>query len=147
MGHRTHAAQLLFVFVSSTFALTAQAAVYRCGTSYQDTPCAGGSAIQAEDPRTPQQQREAARAAQQDAAMADALEKQRVQQEAQWAKQQKAAYKAHLAQEAEAAREAKAQAALAAKAEAERQKALKPRKITTRNTPLPKASAALGQQR
>jgi hypothetical protein len=141
MGHRTHAAQLLFVFVLSTSALTAHAAVYRCGASYQDTPCAGGSTIQAEDPRSAQQQLEAARAVQNDAAMGEALQKQRIQQEAQQAKQQQAAQKAYRAQEAEAAKEAKAQAALAAKAEAERQKALKPRTITTRKAPLPKASA------
>ena len=145
MGHITHAAQLLFVFVLSTSALTAHAAVYRCGASYQDTPCAGGSTIEAEDPRSAQQQLEAARAVQKDAAMAEALRKQRVQQEAVEAKQQQAAKKAYLAQEAEAVKEAKAQAALAVKAEAERQKALKPRTITTRIAPLPKASAAQGR--
>jgi len=145
MGHRTRAAQLLFVFVLSTFALTAHATVYRCGAIYQDTPCAGGITIQAEDPRSAQQQLEAARAVQKDAAMGDTLQKQRIQQEAQQAKQQQAAQKAYLAQEAEAAKEAKAQAALAAKAEADRQKALKPRTITIRKTPLPKASAAMGR--
>ena len=142
MGHRTHAAQLLFVLVVSTAALTAQAAVYRCGAIYQDTPCAGGTTIQAEDPRSAQQQSEAARAVQNDAAIAEALKTQRTKQEALQAKQQQAAQKIHLAQEAEAAKEAKTQAALAAKAEAERQQKLKPRKITTRKTPLPKASAA-----
>ena len=142
MGHRTHAAQLLFVFVLSTFGLTAHAAVYRCGANYQDTPCAGGIAIQAEDPRSPQQKAEAARVVKQDAATAEMLRKQRIQQEAEQAKQQQAAQKAYLAQEAEAAKEAKAQAALAAKAEAERQKELKPRKVITRKTPLPKASGA-----
>jgi hypothetical protein len=69
MGYRTHAAQLLFVFVLSTFALTAHAAVYRCGASYQDTPCAGGSTIEAEDARSAQQQLEAARAVQKDTAL------------------------------------------------------------------------------
>ena len=142
MGQRTHAAQLLFVFVLATFTLTAHAAVYRCGSSYQDTPCAGGSTIQADDPRSPQQKAEAARAVQKDAALADTLRKQRVQQEAQWAKQQQAAHKAQLAQDADLAKEAKAQAELAAKAEAGRQKALLPHKITTRKTALPKASAA-----
>ena len=145
MGHRTHTAQLLFVFVLSTVALTAHATVYRCGTSYQDTPCAGGSTSEAEDRRSAQQALEAARAVQKDAAMGDALQRQRIQQEAQQAKQQQAAKKAYTAQEAEAAKEAKAQAALAAKAEAERQKALKPRTITTRKAPLPKASAAQGR--
>jgi len=142
MGHRSRAAQLLFVFVLFITALNAHAAVYRCGASYQDTPCAGGSTIQAEDPRSAQQQLEAARAVQNDAAVGEALRKQRIQQEAQQAKQQQAAQKAYRAQEAEAAKEAKAQAAMAAKAEAERQKALKPRTITTRKAPLPKASAA-----
>ena len=145
MGHITHAAQLLFVFLLSIPALTAHAAVYRCGASYQDTPCAGGSTIDAEDPRSAQQQLEAARVVQNDAAMGEALQKQRIQQEAQQAKQQQAAQKAYRAQEAEAAKEAKAHAALAAKAEAERQKALKPRTITTRKAPLPKASAALAR--
>ena len=142
MGHRTHAAQLLFVFVLAIPALTAQAAVYRCGTTYQDMPCAGGSTIQAEDPRSPQQKAEAARAVQKDAATADALRKQRVQQEAQWANQQQAAHKAQLAQEADLAKEAKAQAEMAAKAEAQRQREHKPRKVTTHKTALPKASAA-----
>jgi preprotein translocase subunit SecF len=154
MGHRTHAAQLLFVFVLSTSALIAQAAIYRCGANYQDTPCAGGRTIEAEDARSAQQQQdarsaqqqqEAARAVQKDAAMGEALRKQRIQEEAQQAKQQQAAQKAYLAQEAEAAKEAKAQAALAAKAEGERQKALKPRTITTRKAPLPKASATQGR--
>ena len=145
MGHRTHAAQLLFVFVSSTCALSAQAAVYRCGANYQDTPCAGGSTIEAEDPRSPEQQAETARVVQKDAAMAEAMKKQRIQQEALQAKQQQAAQKIQRAQEAEAAKEAKAQAALAAKAEAQRQKELKPRKVTTRKTPVPKASAAQGR--
>lgn len=139
MGARTHAASLLVVFF---LCAAAHAAVYRCGTRYQDTPCAGASTIQAEDPRTPQQQLEAARAVQQDAALANALEKQRLQRETQQARQQQAAYRAHLAQEAEAAKQAKAQAALDAKAEAERQKELSPHKITTRKAPLPKASAA-----
>jgi len=139
MGHRTHAAQLLFVFVLS---IPAHAAVYRCGAIYQDVPCANGSTIQAEDSRSPQQQAETARAVHKDAAMAEALHKQRIQQEAQLAQQQQAAHKVQLAQEAEAAKDAKAQAALAAKAEAERQKALQPHRIKTRKTPLPKASAA-----
>ena len=99
MGHRTHAAHLLFVLVFSTAVLTAHAAVYRCGAIYQDTPCTGGSTIQAEDPRSAQQQFEAARAVQNDAAMAEAA----------------------------------------------RQKELKPRKVITRKTPLPKASGAQGR--
>jgi len=145
MGHRTHAAQLLFVFVLFITAPNAHAAVYRCGANYQDTPCAGGIAIQAEDPRSPQQQAETARAVQKDAAVAEAMKMQRIQQEALQAKQQQAAQKIQRAQEAEAAKEAKAQAALAAKAEAQRQKELKPRKVTTRKTPLPKASGAQGR--
>ena len=145
MGHRTHAAQLLFVFVLVIPALTAHASVYRCGANYQDTPCAGGIAIQAEDPRSPQQQAETARAVQKDAAMAEAMKKQRIQQEALQAEQQQEAQKIQRAQEAEAAKEAKAQAALAAKAEAQRQKELKPRKVTARKTPLPKASSAQGR--
>jgi hypothetical protein len=142
MGHRSRAAMLLTACFVLLLALNAQATVYRCGNTYQDAPCAGGRLVQAEDPRTPQQQLETARAVEKDAAMADALQAQRAQQEAQWAKQRQAAEKVRLAEEAQAAKEAKAQAVQAAKAEAERQKALKPHKIPTRKTPIPKASAA-----
>jgi len=66
--------------------------------------CAGCSTIQAEDRRSAQQQSEGAGAVQNDAAMGEALRKQRIQQEAQEAKRQQAAQKAYRAQEADAAK-------------------------------------------
>ena len=47
-----------------------EAPVYRCGNSYQAKPCAGGVAVDAADPRSDAQRREAGAARQRDAALA-----------------------------------------------------------------------------
>ena len=46
------------------------APVYRCGSSYQAQPCAGGVAVDAADPRSDAQRREAEAVRQRDAALA-----------------------------------------------------------------------------
>ena len=49
-------------------------AVYRCGNgSYSSTPCPGGRMLDASDPRSAEQQRQAREAAARDARMADQL--------------------------------------------------------------------------
>lgn len=68
------------------YAACAQAAaqnVYRCGDSYSQQPCLGGVMVPAEDARSAQQKAEAAAAARRDAKAAEALEKERLKQEAQ----------------------------------------------------------------
>jgi hypothetical protein len=44
--------------------------VYRCGNSYSSKPCPGAAVVDAADPRSAAQQREASQAAQRDAALA-----------------------------------------------------------------------------
>lgn len=52
---------------------TAGTPVYRCGNSYGSTPCPGGSTVDAADPRSAEQRRQAEAVKQRDAAMADQL--------------------------------------------------------------------------
>lgn len=58
--------------------------VYRCGPdgrSYSTTPCAGGKAIDAADPRSADQQRQARDSAQRERQLADKMTADRVQRE------------------------------------------------------------------
>ena len=55
--------------------------VYRCGNAYGQQPCAGGSAIDSSDARTPAEASRAASVAAADARRADAMEKARLAQE------------------------------------------------------------------
>ncbi len=64
---------------------SAQTSVYRCGpqgNEYSAVPCPGGKAIDASDPRSGEQQRQARGAAQREAALADKLAAERKQREA-----------------------------------------------------------------
>lgn len=55
--------------------------VYRCGNSYSQQPCAGGKAVAVEDERTPQQAAQSTASTRRDVALADAMEKQRLEDE------------------------------------------------------------------
>lgn len=55
--------------------------VYKCGGSYSQTPCAGGSTLNIEDARTPAQKQQTDAATRGDAKLAQSLEKDRVAQE------------------------------------------------------------------
>ncbi|HYD77268.1 hypothetical protein [Ramlibacter sp.] len=57
--------------------------IYRCGDSYGPQPCAGGKAIEAEPAPTAAERNRSAAATQRDAKLADSLEKDRLQREAQ----------------------------------------------------------------
>jgi hypothetical protein len=87
MRHATRFA--LFLIVLSAFAASASAQnVYRCGNnSYGQAPCPGGTPVATDDPRTAQQKSQADAATRSDARTADALEKARLQREAQAAAQ------------------------------------------------------------
>lgn len=70
----------------SLAALSAAAAaqtIYRCGDSYGPQPCTGGKAIQAEPPPTAAERGRSTAATERDAKLADDLEKERLQREAQ----------------------------------------------------------------
>ena len=62
-------------------AVHAQDRVYRCGASYSQEPCAGGSAVAVDDTRSAAQVAQAQRVAQLDARLADALRRERLQAE------------------------------------------------------------------
>ena len=125
MGKRPRAALLQSKYLPWLLliaALPAQAAVYRCGNSYRDTPCPGARTIAADDARTAQEQNEARQIAEQDAAMADTLEQKRMAQEARLAKELHTMKSTQAAQEAQARKASEKQAAAAAKAEAQKKK-------------------------
>lgn len=65
--------------------MTAQNAsgTWRCGSSYVDQPCADGNAIKAADPRSVDDRRAQDAATRRARATADALERERLQREAQ----------------------------------------------------------------
>jgi hypothetical protein len=56
--------------------------IYRCGDTYSQQPCPGGSQVQAADPRSASQKSQAGAAARSDAKAADAMEKARLKEEA-----------------------------------------------------------------
>jgi len=119
MGKRPRAALLQSKYLPWLLliaALPAQAAVYRCGNNYRDTPCPGARTIAADDARTAQEQNEARQIAEQDTAMADTLEQKRMAQEARLAKE------LHTMKSAQARKASEKQAAAAAKAEAQKKK-------------------------
>ncbi len=56
--------------------------VYRCGSSYSQTPCPGGSTVDASDPRTPEQRKAHETSVKNERRSADSLEKTRLKEEA-----------------------------------------------------------------
>ena len=56
--------------------------IYRCGDSYSQRPCPGGTMVDAEDERSAVQRSQTSLAAQRDAKTADAMEKARLKEEA-----------------------------------------------------------------
>ncbi len=73
---------LLAAALGGPFASSAQT-VYRCGDSYSSQPCPGGKAVQADDPRSPQQRAQTLEAVRNDAKAADQMQKTRLKEEAQ----------------------------------------------------------------
>ncbi len=73
---------LALSLAAASVAAPAQA-IYRCGDSYSQQPCAGGRAIEADPAPTAAERRQSAAATQRDARLADSLEKDRLRQEAQ----------------------------------------------------------------
>ena len=73
----------LFVLLAAAWLMpTAAQDIYRCGDSYSQKPCPGGTVVQAEDPRSADQRSQTSLAAERDAKTADAMEKARIKEEA-----------------------------------------------------------------
>ena len=80
MQKLTGTAILLIAAYALSTGATAQN-VYKCGSSYSQSPCPGGATIDVTDTRTPAQKEQTDSAANRDAKTADAMEKARIQQE------------------------------------------------------------------
>jgi hypothetical protein len=78
---RTLSIAVLCLAASGCIGAAAQT-IYRCGDSYSQQPCAGGSQVQAADPRSAGQRSQTSAAARADAKAADAMEKARLKEEA-----------------------------------------------------------------
>jgi len=75
---------LIFMAVCALGAVQPAAAqnVYRCGDTYSQRPCAGGTLVPTDDARSDAQRAEARAAAQRNGKTADAMEKARLKEEA-----------------------------------------------------------------
>ena len=83
MRHRFVLALALTGLMVSTGALAqaGDAPVYRCGSSYSNKPCPGAASVDAADPRSAAQQREAHQASQREAALARQMKADRLADE------------------------------------------------------------------
>ena len=82
--------------------------MYRCGNEYRDTPCPNAIALDARDPRTPAQSAQAERQTAKDAALAQQMEKSRLQAETAATKRLQAQAQTQAAQEKKRIADAKA---------------------------------------
>ena len=71
-----------FIATASACMLAGAQNVYKCGSSYSQTPCAAGTVVDVSDPRTAAQKAQTDAATLRDARVADALERSRLSQEA-----------------------------------------------------------------
>jgi hypothetical protein len=72
----------LYLLAAACVAPAAAQNIYRCGDSYSQQPCPGGTMVEAEDERSAVQRSQSSLAAQRDAKIADAMEKARLKEEA-----------------------------------------------------------------
>ena len=86
----TTVAGLMLLACAGVQAQSSEAPVYRCGNTYSSTPCPGGKPVDAADPRSAAQQKEALAAQQRDARMANQLAAERRAREKAAAGQQAA---------------------------------------------------------
>lgn len=79
---RAHLATI-FIAISALSTSVAAQKVYRCGSSYSQTPCPEAVIVEVEDRRSASQKSASEAQVRRDASIADAMEKQRLQEEAQ----------------------------------------------------------------
>ncbi len=79
--------------------------VYRCGNTYSSTPCEGGRAVEATDPRSGEQVKAAREQARRDQKAGQAMQREREQSEAAHARAEAAAQKAEASRAREAQRQ------------------------------------------
>jgi hypothetical protein len=80
--HNKNFPVLIFLAAGAWLAPAAAQNIYRCGDSYSQQPCPGGTVVQADDARSASQRSQTSLAAERDAKAADAMEKARIKEEA-----------------------------------------------------------------
>lgn len=78
-----HAVAIFLVATCAQGTLATAQNAYRCADGYSQQPCPGGKSLAVDDARTDAQKKQADAAAKRDARLANAMEKERVKQEAQ----------------------------------------------------------------
>ena len=99
---------ILWLALATVCAQLSAQTLYRCGNEYRDTPCPNAIALDPRDPRTPAQSAQAERQTAKDAALAQQMEKSRLQAEAAAAKRLQAQAQTQAAQEKKRIADAKA---------------------------------------
>lgn len=74
---------LIFIAITLAYMPAHGQTVYKCGNSYSQTPCADGKTVDVSDPRSAAQKAEADAATRRGAKAADAMERNRLREEAQ----------------------------------------------------------------
>jgi len=92
---KPHLIAMLMIACSALSNWAAAQNVYKCGSSYSQTPCADGQVLQLDDRRTPAQQQQTDAAARSDEKLARQLEQQRLAQEKQATANARQATKEH----------------------------------------------------
>jgi hypothetical protein len=77
-----HLPALVVLAAAAALAPAAAQSVYRCGDSYSQKPCPGGTLVPTDDARSASQRAQTSAAAQRDAKTANAMEKARLKEEA-----------------------------------------------------------------
>ncbi|HEY8907041.1 MAG TPA: hypothetical protein VIM63_13480 [Rhodoferax sp.] len=77
---------IISIFIAANAAVTAAQAenVYKCGSTYSQSPCSGGKLISVDDSRDPRQKLQKDAATQRDAELAKEMEKTRLANEKAW---------------------------------------------------------------
>lgn len=134
---------IVLIAISPYFSGAKAQNVYRCGSSYSQAPCPDGTAIQAQDPRTPEQKQESDARIRRDQEVAGGMEKARLQQEAERAKQDAALAKRQAAQaKADAIAKKKAErAAKSVKKPSKKAKSLSKKTLKSSKTTAPATAA------
>ena len=99
---------ILWLALATVCAQLSAQTLYRCGNEYRDTPCPNAIALDARDPRTPAQSAQAERQTAKDAALAQQMEKSRLQAETAATKRLQAQAQTQAAQEKKRIADAKA---------------------------------------
>lgn len=111
----------LLVLASFLLTLPMQAVwaqkVYRCGSSYSQEPCPGGTTIEADDPRSPEQRKARLDSVKSEHRAGERLEKERLKEEAAAARAAREAEKAEKAEQAAAQKAAKSKSGSSGKPE------------------------------